>query len=1227
MRHRPVLPLLIITDSRGVPVNNIVFALTITTLMSSTFPSSAENNASHRVPLFRSQLPAGDLEYNGEDISSRKAAQLEYFEGLDVTTLDPYPSNIWNPDYSKSIQLYNHDHHLDDLQDQLGLLESSEEFEYIEADPSVPGTLILRVRSVKTKELLYIVIGKKIHTNLMKKALLRRLGYRVPAMGYLKEFSVKFNSNYDISRLLNGYKNGVEPSFPFLVKDSPNRWVTNIHQIDQNSKKPVLCTDLEKKAKNAEADSDTKSQTNYSTKTKWVIQDPQDSEDSILRLQDALVLRREENTYALYDGVVNVSMTRKRRRAFNAIGIASSLVQLNENLNLFSWEIGTVLDGYLHLDSPKHTQYEGASVEDLIWISRKILDLKPKDFQNIAAQSHLPKEAVMLLTEKLISRRNSLRNVLKFDSGVHVPDKYRETYRSSIELPVTPNISFGKFLVNGKLLKANWSGYGSYLASSDPEERLSKRQMTELGRSKAWSTVISNAVTNINEIVFPVVEDKIALAVIDEKIDIAVENFIKFLDTGIAVPTNFSYHVEEFATAALITSRDLVTGSYLGTDNPVQLADTIGVAGRAGVFVGTNGMPNSVFLDGIAQGQLIRTYTRIKPLQDLEDARGVPFENPAVPILIHGDLPEIFKNFFESKENLNNQNKIELSKAEVVSYLQSSSKKHKKLAEKIFPTQETEYRSDEQMECVRDIPQGPTSRNLTDKERSELPKEILEKIESTMTLEENKKTKLQQMVKETMEEFTDSIAIGDSLLISDSVVGSVGLNLGYNFDENNKAKIKFNTDGILLNRLHILRSEKNTVQIYDDIGSKLALNLGIGFYIKNINFIDLSKKWVNGEANVKAYSLNIDPDMDKNPDIIENMLLLRQIIFENNVNVLESLRKPIVLTHDFFQSPTDFKFIAFKHNSLEASDEIKIKTKKGYKDHLVTAYGRTRAGIDKQNITLDVAKELIREHTGLAVSIHFPGSNDPGETIYGHSWQRQIKFDARVPLANPYPKELEDQYSLIRYRWKGWELQKDDAISVIDEIHKVVGKDLVPDSVFNSTESLQLYRIDLNIRLYEEALREFLNLKRSTVKNTLMKHGKVLHQIPYSNDQGMSEPVEDYFEEITDQVMGLKNDYWEYLEENDPRSSAETAEKMIGILQAHLKLEPFSKLIGSSEQMFVQVTIDGLRVKDQGGDKPVISNSFGRVGSKDFNGPVIQMIIDHGLSPSEALVTWILEGS
>src|SRR5690606_30803495 len=144
------------------------------------------------------------------------------------------------------------------------------------------------------------------------------------------------------------------------------------------------------------------------------------------------------------------------------------------------------------------------------------------------------------------------------------------------EIKVDGEISSGVELVKGKLTQQNWPGYGSRFAYGDPDSPLADSEIKSWIKSRAISTFLDIVVSQINQLPY--------LGTDISKIN--NERFQENLEKEIAKsieekrPAEVPLEAWVFPTfrGQMILSRNIVTGTYLGTDNLVQLVDTVGVA-------------------------------------------------------------------------------------------------------------------------------------------------------------------------------------------------------------------------------------------------------------------------------------------------------------------------------------------------------------------------------------------------------------------------------------------------------------------------------------------------------------------------------------------------------------------------------------------------------------------------------------------------------------------------
>ena len=330
--------------------------------------------------------------------------------------------------------------------------------------------------------------------------------------------------------------------------------------------------------------------------------------DLVLTVQDALVLTPDTDIYNLATGVMAPEI-HQGRRLLRAPYVPLALVDATESLNLMSWQAGRVVLDNLKLNQTQDldTGY-GTSWEDARWIGRRMAKLTRADFEEIVWKSKFPDSASYLLVEKLIARRNDLMELLKLDS-------------ESKPIAFNPQVSFPPGLIDGEIVQEFFDGYATRFSYGDPESPFSAAEIGSYAISRIQAELMNGAIEALNKLL----ESDDQKNYVDELKKIIMRDGPYFPTQGILVP---SYH------GALILSRDIVTGTYLGTNNKVQLVDNFGYAVNLGVLGGVEGLPIPLDLKGGSSMSFQRVFSHVKPVTTLKKSLKEPYKNLIVPMLM-----------------------------------------------------------------------------------------------------------------------------------------------------------------------------------------------------------------------------------------------------------------------------------------------------------------------------------------------------------------------------------------------------------------------------------------------------------------------------------------------------------------------------------------------------------------------------------------------------------------
>lgn len=493
------------------------------------------------VPLNSTRMPSDDLFYDGKILRADEAHQLSQ-QGFDLSTLNPAESAVWSTEKGLGVEA-------DEVPVQTG-----EVTEFAGALLSAQGLFRFNARANGHNVIIHL--DKTLHTLLLRKNLLRRLGYKIPAMKWLPRLSVRFGT-------LEEMKSFVESQVPRASLGAASRWVES-----------------------------------------------QDEERFSLVLRDvAVTLPVADDHYNLSMGVPPQNLT---ERTLRALIVPYALLDLGESANKLEWVVGRVSNNEVVLPHFTRGTFT-TTMDDARWVLQRLQKFTKEDFRQIVADSHFPAEVAALLVEKLVSRRNSLMSIFQ---------------NKAQPLEFNTKVSLGSDLKNGKLNKQDYPGYASRFSHGDPESPFKDFHWYAL--AKVQALVIDNLVSRANQELNFFNPNKVRGEFYTAQFKRGLKHFV---ETGEFLEFPVGTWYSPTASVNLTLSRDVVVGNYLGTDNLVQLADTIGYSASLGGHLGFENVPDIQTMAIRGSMSIARSWTHLKPLRSLKNAFKEPYQNVAVPFL------------------------------------------------------------------------------------------------------------------------------------------------------------------------------------------------------------------------------------------------------------------------------------------------------------------------------------------------------------------------------------------------------------------------------------------------------------------------------------------------------------------------------------------------------------------------------------------------------------------
>jgi hypothetical protein len=1014
------------------------------------------------IPLSSGQRPATDLvdRQSGQLLLPDELESLRR-SGTDLSTLEPDPSSdLWQESGTGPLPSVP----------ELGAAQV--QFESTVLSRTGNFRFVGRAPEISDRPFTFL-ISKTVHTVLLRKALLKKLGYRVPDIRRLARLRLSFATPAGKELFLQEMAES--------TLGAPERWVVN------------------------------------------------QKEDRALELQDVLVMDSVDAIYNLALGALPTNVI-QGRRALNGLHLAYGLTSLSESINLLSWQAGRVVSQHLELAFDGSDEFT-PNFDDARWMGRRLSRLTRPDLREIVATTELPDPVQRILVEKLISRRNQL--VELFLGAPSAPP-----------LAFNPEVTAPPCLISGKLTCPDFPGYGSRFSYGDPESPLSSHELLAFTKSRLLSNVLSNLVRYTNENFLPRsdLQGKIA----ERQQQQALDKFVDFLKTGKTSRTPVAAFAIPTFGGSLIASRDVILGAYLGTDNPVQVADSVGFQVNAGAFIGVDGIEAPWAVSGNVRASLTRTFSHIKPIKSIRVALKQPFKNILVP-LVNLDYADLF-------------------------------------------------------------------RELSDAGFSTLPEE-----------------KRQERLTQIFKTFQEQMDVGESLVITDSIGAEIRAGAGAQVTDALKAYLEVGANQTAISRLHIHRKSENLIQVYKDLGNARGILVSIGLQALGMPIIRLSAQVQSGGAQVKFSELNIDPDLRRNPRIVEVAGALRSLLLSQSLEGVHRVSPPYSIDYDFGERTTKFSLLFFERAGLKSDLRMRLRHPEGDAIQLFRLVSAERKGTNFEKFGTDLINAILMNQNHEEFLISSASNGLPGDSILGDQFTRSLAFDAIYEDLPGNRIRVQDPYLSLSYQWRGWSLSRRELDNILASINSKHHFRFFAPPLLPETRKVLLYRVRLDYQIYSEALDHLDEINkerfRSIAERFLIpksEYGRTTDltgKPPYS-----TRPItrREYLVTLSWKWGRTHSALLAARSRGDLKGTANALAELVSLLELNLQQAGLTEAFGGEDRYHITARIEGFREGDENGDSPYLAHSLGSFGSKYVHGPLNHIRSRLGINEGEFLIGWLM---
>ena len=350
-------------------------------------------------------------------------------------------------------------------------------------------------------------------------------------------------------------------------------------------------------------------------RSRWVLEDLSKPSPDLLTLtfQD-LVLEPALIEVPQFHWGILTPETLNSRRSLRALLVPLTLLELPESVNLVSFETAKVFNESLVFTRTNANAFKNeTSIGDVRWIAKRIALLNREDWKTILHAAHYPSDIEALLIEKTLGRVNQLMGFLEI--------------KGFTPFTFDPKISIGK-VIKGKATQERYEGYALRFTYGDPLSPLRPAELARFFGIAGLNGALNSLLEKANSYLQLTTQDKWIQEHQDKEMEEILNHFQNHPNEPYVQPVKI--WGGPVAGVDVNASRNIITGTYYGSDSQIQLVDAISGSAHIGGFFGISGIPKiGVTLEPDLQGS--RSYVHVKPLPDLKAAWKDSWAHVVVP--------------------------------------------------------------------------------------------------------------------------------------------------------------------------------------------------------------------------------------------------------------------------------------------------------------------------------------------------------------------------------------------------------------------------------------------------------------------------------------------------------------------------------------------------------------------------------------------------------------------
>ncbi len=470
-----------------------------------------------------------------------------------------------------------------------------------------------------------------------------------------------------------------------------------------------------------------------------------------------------------------------------------------------------------------------------------------------------------------------------------------------------------------------------------------------------------------------------------------------------------------------------------------------------------------------------------------------------------------------------------------------------------------------------------------------LKRKLTKSIELLKNREFETDVEKQSYIEETFKEISNHLGTGESILITEKFSPSANASIVIPLANTGfTSQLGISGKDIKISRTQIYRKDSKTIQIFEDKGHGFGHTLSMDLRFK-VPILRYQRENLRGDYDINVYQLNVDTDLDKNPNFLSNFFAFHDLLKNGSIEMLSEIAPPNKLSSKFNDIYQRFSLLFWRNKKSNLSTHYNLETPSGLKGEYITHYEVHRKGFNYEAFV----KELINwQFKRISDDLKWANSiwRNSDETFLGSGKSEDVAYEAQV-----IDDKIKKEFVSFSLNFKGWAKKKKRLTKLLEKVNDEFKVKLFDINQVHDIKKLNLYDVMATLYIYEDGIEKLKSIPKDVFIR--MAYGEEKKKIPRCSQVKLYELSDGSKVPNCGKYKSLINDHSKCEELSDSIESSKCWSRLFSNFSKELGVSKIMQLLPNTDY-YLQAQVNGFRSNSEVLNETIYSRSFGKLHSK-----------------------------